>query len=99
HKRDLRMTALNSSASVAVNHLLADEAEARDMDENGQHDQRQPPSPVRAPSKRVVCENVKRDLGDPHRTSFNRRNWLFISPLRQRSGVLRHHLSSREKKR
>jgi hypothetical protein len=65
--------ALNCAADIAVNHPLAYGQEARDMDEHGQHDQWQAPSPVGAPRERLIInENSASRLGNSHRASFNR---------------------------
>jgi hypothetical protein len=61
------MTAHNGVAGNAI-HSLVDEPESYDMDDHGQHDQRQAPYPVCAPIHGIVdkegCEN---GMGNVHR--------------------------------
>lgn len=67
-----------------MNDALVNDQEARDMEEHGQHDQWQTPSPVRTPGKRIVRQYVESGLGNAHRVLFQRRNGQ-NRPLRNRT--------------
>src|SRR5208337_3120412 len=81
YERELGVPALNNGPG-AVNDSLAYDQKARDVDEHGQHDQWQTPSPVGTPHERVVInEDAASGLGNSHRDLLSRSLGRDESPL------------------